>query len=289
MQTKVLNLIYFTLYFFLLSVVKSIPLEGEYVGFYKYTNFTLEDIENMELIPCKEDSECPDYSRGCELFTLYNGQDDIFYRLCDMTFICHKNDKCLSLQNASTYYINVRGIEYGISFVNNSTLENKEIENKDKIILHSCSVDMYQHNLCDTETCVMTENCYSGQCVHDTCMVDETKASYMCRIDWLEEEEKPSMQCKMANGEKCSDNSDCDSINVCDDRYDVCASPLVAKTHDRGRDYLFIVGVAITVVIVLAIIALITLFVMSCIYVAIEELKSILFNIGDDYRQLGGN
>jgi len=49
MQTKVLNLIYFTLYFFLLSVVKSIPLEGEYVGFYKYTNFTLEDIENMEL------------------------------------------------------------------------------------------------------------------------------------------------------------------------------------------------------------------------------------------------
>ncbi|ORX37493.1 hypothetical protein BCR36DRAFT_588386, partial [Piromyces finnis] len=247
---------------------------GEYVGSYQYTNFTLNDIREMKTIPCKEDSECPDYSRGCELFTLYNGQNDVEYKLCDMTFICHKNETCLSLYNASVYYINVRGIEYGISFVNNNTLEHKEIENKDKIILHSCNDEMYKHNLCDTETCLMTENCYSGQCIHQTCMINSENPSYMCRIDWLKDEEKPAMLCKMANGETI--------------RFDVCASPLVAEGRGK-RDYFFIIGVAITIIIILVIIAVVTLFVMSCIYVAIDELKNILFNISDDYRQLENN
>ncbi|OUM57791.1 hypothetical protein PIROE2DRAFT_64802, partial [Piromyces sp. E2] len=239
-------------------------------------------------ISCKEDSECPDYSRGCELFTRYSndGLNDAEYKLCDMTFICHNNDTCLSLHNASTYYINIRGIEYGISFVSKKVIEKGEVDQKDKVILHSCDAHMYKHNLCDTEVCETNENCYSGHCIHQTCMVNKERPSYMCRVDWLKEEEKPSMQCKGANGEKCSDNNDCDNINVCDDRFDVCASPLVAEHSDRDfPEYLFIGGVAIAMVVVIIIVVAVTLFVMSCIYVAIDELKSILFNI-DDYRQL---
>jgi hypothetical protein len=286
MNSISLFLLYVTLF---VSFIKSTPLEGEYVGSYKYTNFTIEEIKDMEIISCKDDSECPDYSKGCELFTRFseNGEDDLEFKLCDMNFICHKNDTCLSLSNASTYYINMKGMEYGISFVSNKTIEEGEIEQQDKLILHSCDTQMYKHNLCDTEACETTENCYSGSCIHQTCMVNSENPSYMCRIDWLIEEEKPAMLCKLANGEKCSENNDCDHINVCDERYDICASPLIAENHgDNGfPDYLFIGGVAVTIIIVLIFVGVITLFVMSCIYVAIDDLKSILFNI-DDYRQL---
>jgi len=283
--------IYFILILSFIGWVKSTPIGGEYLGSYKYTNYTLKDIQTFDVIKCNEDKECPDYSNGCETYSYWNGEIDIEYNLCDMTFMCHNNDTCYSLHNASTYYINVKGMEYGISFVSNSTIKQKEFEEKDKLIFHSCDKSMYKHNLCETDTCHNPSNCYSNLCINETCMKNKNIPSYICRIDWVKEDEKPGMQCKFANGEDCSYDEDCDLVNVCDDKYSVCTSPLIAVNHQKPRfpDYLFFFGVAITIIIILAIIVLITLFVMSCIYVAMDELKNILYNIGDDYRQLESN
>jgi len=288
MSSLTLFSLYIILIFLFIGISRSTPIDGEYLGSFKHTNLTMEVIENIELKTCKNDSDCPDYSNGCEIYTRFDGENDVEYRLCDMTFICHKNETCLSLRNASTYYINLKGMEYGISFVNNNTMKNDEFENEDKIILHSCSKSMYKHNLCETDTCINESNCYSKKCENGTCMANKENPASVCRIDWLEKEEKPGMRCRNANGEKCSESDDCDQINVCDDRYSVCASPLIAEDNGKhkGPDYLFLVGVGITIVVILGIVALITIFVMSCIYIAIDELTSILYNVSDDYRQI---
>jgi len=289
------NINIFNLYviFFIsyVALIKSTPLEGEYLGTFKYTNYTMKDIEGFDAIRCKTDEDCPEYSNGCALYTHWDGEQDVEYHLCEMTFMCHDNSTCLYIRNASTYYINVKGIEYGIAFASNSTLEEKDIKNEEKVILHSCSEEMFRHNLCETDTCYSNDNCFSKHCSHDTCIVNLNYPSYICRLDWMDADERPEMQCKKANGEKCSIDDDCDQINVCDDSMEVCTSPLIAE-HHRDRkfpDYLFFIGVAVTVIIIAALVILISLFVMSCAYVAFDELKSILFNIGDDYRQLESN
>jgi len=46
MNSISLFLLYVTLF---VSFIKSTPLEGEYVGSYKYTNFTIEEIKDMEM------------------------------------------------------------------------------------------------------------------------------------------------------------------------------------------------------------------------------------------------
>jgi len=287
MKSLTLFSIYIILILFFIRV-RSTPVEGEYFGSFKYTNLTIEEIENLKEIKCENDSDCPEFINGCEFFTRFNGEIDVEYRLCDMTFICHKNDTCLALHNASTYYLNVKGMEYGITFVSNNTIKHDEIETNDKIILHSCNKSMYKHNLCITDTCESSSNCYSNNCINDTCMANESYPSIICRVDWMEKEEKPGIKCKNANGEKCSSNDDCDQINVCDDRYKTCASPLIAENKGgiKYPDYFFLLGVGFTIIIVLGVVALITLFVMSCIYVAMDELKNILYNISDDYRQV---
>jgi hypothetical protein len=271
-------------------MIKSTPLEGEFVGYFKYTNYTMKDIEKIEVIKCKTNDDCPEYSNGCTIYNHWDGKNDIEYRLCEMTFMCHSNKNCIFLNNASTYYINVKGMEYGIAFVNNSTLKEEEehFKKEEKVILHSCSKKMYQNNLCETDVCKTSDNCYSNLCVHDTCIANPSNPSYICRLDWVEEDKKPELQCKKANGEKCINDDDCDQVNVCDGDHEVCTSPLISK-HHRDRkfpDYLFFFSIAILVVIILAVITLVSLFVMSCAYIAFDELKNILYNIGDDYRQV---
>jgi hypothetical protein len=269
-------------------MISSTPLNAEYFGTFKYTNYTIDDIKNLKVKTCKTDSDCPELSNGCELYTRWDGIEDKEYHLCDMTYMCHENSTCLLLHNTSTYYINIQEIEYGITFINNNTLEHKEVQNNDKIILHSCDKSMYKHNLCKTDTCLNSSNCYSNLCYHDTCIRNKDYPSYICRIDWSEEKGEPIMSCKYANGEKCSISSDCDQFNVCDDLYEVCTYPMIAESHHKNKfpDYVFFFGVSMTVIIVIALVVLSSLFVMSCIYVAIDELKNILFNITDDYRQL---
>ncbi|ORY09788.1 hypothetical protein LY90DRAFT_708954 [Neocallimastix californiae] len=267
---------YITLVLSYVATVNLTPLDGEYAGSFKYTNYTMKDIENIEVIKCNTDDDCPEFSNGCALYTHWDGENDIEYNLCEMTFMCHDNSTCIFLNNASTYYINIKEMEYGIAFV------------EDKIILHSCSKQMYKHNLCETDTCITADNCYSNLCIHDTCITNPNYPSYICRLDWVDEDKKPEMQCKKANGEKCSHDDECDQVNVCDNDLEVCASPLITE-HHRDRkflDYLFFLGVVVTVIIILTLIVLISLFVLSCAYVAFDELKNILFNIGDDYRQL---
>jgi len=285
----------FNLYIILIlsciATVKSTPLEGEYLGTFKYTNYTMKDIENLKTIKCVSDEDCPEFSNGCALYTHWDGEQDMEFRLCEMTFMCHDNSTCIFLRNASTYYINVKGMEYGIAFASNTTMKEKDIKNEEKLILHSCSKELFRHNLCETDTCFTNENCFSNHCSHDSCIVNPDYPSYMCRLDWVEKDGKPEMKCKMANGEKCSNNDDCDQINICDNSFDVCTSPLIAEHHRERKfpDYLFFIGVAVTIVIIVILIVLISLFVMSCAYIAFDELKSILFNIGDDYRQLEDN
>lgn len=280
-------ILYITLVLSYIAMVKLTPFEGEYVGSFKYTNYTMNDIKDIEVIKCNTDNDCPEFSNGCTLYTHWDGENDIEYKLCEMTFMCHDNSTCIFLNNASTYYINVKEMEYGIAFIGNNT-SNEEKKEEDKIILHSCSKQMYKHNLCETDTCKAANNCYSNLCIHDTCITNPNYPSYVCRLDWVDEDKKPEMQCKKANGEECSHDDECDQVNVCDNDLEVCASPLIAE-HHRDRkfpDYLFFLGVVVTVIIIIALIVLISLFVLSCAYVAFDELKNILFNIGDDYRQL---
>ena len=42
-------ILYITLIISYIAMIKSTPLEGEFVGYFKYNNYTMKDIEKIEV------------------------------------------------------------------------------------------------------------------------------------------------------------------------------------------------------------------------------------------------
>ncbi|ORX63270.1 hypothetical protein BCR32DRAFT_273485 [Anaeromyces robustus] len=179
------------------------------------TKFTLEDVKQMKVPTCKEDSDCDEeYHLKCLI------PDDKMEGNCISKFFCHSGDKCVyevdkTIENSNTttdIYVSYEGMGRGsiFSFYKTPTL-----------ILESCNAKDADLDICDTRTCVKNEECYSGICKNNICITNEKKPLYICSndVEDFQNEDEANFEinsytCKLAEQEICKKDTDCAS-NKC--------------------------------------------------------------------------
>jgi len=206
------------------------------------TNYTMSFFQNLEKEPCKNDSDCPDYSNVCDKDNGY----------CNLYMFCHKYGNCLKL---SLYEFDV---EYNYQWPYYRT----ESYDFDKLNMNSCNLNIkndikkqnskykvdklgsidydndgdwgifedckYLQSCNESKT--PNTNCFSGKCnkQENMCETDNDNPGYVCTT--FKNLDELSIKCLLMNHEKCTNNYDCLS-NVCDSNAKICV------TKDSKLDY----------------------------------------------------
>ncbi|ORX81210.1 hypothetical protein BCR32DRAFT_268424 [Anaeromyces robustus] len=178
--------------FSLAGLASSITNTTEYMLLPKYK---LEDVKKLPIINCKEDSDCPNYSKGC-VFDI-----EVDLGVCDINVYCNKFNGCVALL---------------------STFDSSKSSN---LIIDSFQTekDTKPKNL---PLCKTNENCFSNICSNGVCIVDDADPIYNCIIaEYGVHQSK--VTCGKAANQLCYDHEDCIS-NQC---FDVCDSDYYNNNH----------------------------------------------------------
>ncbi|ORX51865.1 hypothetical protein BCR36DRAFT_411815 [Piromyces finnis] len=155
-----------------------------------FPEFRLEDVKKLPIISCSDDSQCPDYSRGCT----YDYEIDI--GVCDMDFFCNKINGCVSI------------------------LESFDSANSPNLIIDSYQTVKDDKNK-NLPKCKSNSDCFTNQCSEGICLVDDSDPIYNCVVAELGVHQS-HINCALASNQICYDDLDCISnqcFDVCEDNY----------------------------------------------------------------------
>jgi len=129
-----------------------ISLAGAYTNSTDYkvlTDYKLEDVKKLPIIPCSDSSECPDYSKGCT----YDIEIDA--GICEMDIFCNKVNVCVAL------------------------LENFNSATNQNLIIDSFQTPKDKKNK-QLPQCNSNSDCFSNKCSEGVCLVDDNDPIYNC-------------------------------------------------------------------------------------------------------------
>ncbi|ORX85997.1 hypothetical protein BCR32DRAFT_290341 [Anaeromyces robustus] len=198
------------IYYLLIFIITYKSYANRY-GF-KYTDYTINDIENFKVIINK--TECPEessYHHSIQ-FTSRTGEK---YQSCDYQYYCHKNEKCIKVNTPyeitdptdSGFYNDYSN--FGMAWLN------LEDNNKnDTLIIDSCNeISLSSEKNCKTDICLSHSDCFSKNCINHICITNPDYPSYTCRTVFENSEYK--VKCLKSYEEKCEKDIECANESPC--------------------------------------------------------------------------
>jgi len=188
-------------------------------------------------ITCKSDKDCPEYSR-CEKAT--DGTNSI----CKFgSFLCPKKLKdrfMTGITNENCIFVNTDvwnlDKEEMIKDINSNSLD-------DKLILKTCPKYYNKSQIkCSTEKCMKDDNCFSGMCQSQKCIVNDKvdHSIYRCTGS------NNKVKCGKHLGMMCGSDEDCYSSHC---TYGHCSTKGTTSTFLRnlGSELLIAIGIFVLI------------------------------------------
>ncbi|OUM59662.1 hypothetical protein PIROE2DRAFT_14745 [Piromyces sp. E2] len=210
---------------------------------YMKTNFQLNDIKNLTMSICQNDSDCPEYSYRC----YYN--KDIMIGFCDINVFCNEANGCIALKKSYKYS----------SDLSNMIFETFRSSNIDTNTFYACekNTDCFSET-CTNKTCIVdanhkchnNEDCFSGVCDNGICITNDDDPIINCRPFYNDADYKRmDIICGKDAYQLCEKNIDCVTNNC--NKEKLCSS-WKESFEEIDNDYfhlILITGIVIFVVI----------------------------------------
>jgi len=209
---------------------------------------------------CNKYTDCPSYSNTCYIPSLQENQDD-YKGVCSIYYICHDNgEKCyiLNEEEFDTNEITDKSFNHPFYKITN--------QEKEKLILTTCSRESIKNHKCSTEFCFKHSDCFSNKCYLGDCETNEQNKTYICSLnnDMVQMNDFTyTVSCGLAKQEKCERNEDC-FTGICDTETSQCADfnekGLLVNKNPKPKNFFSM----ISIIIIITIFAIIVIFSIFC-------------------------
>ncbi|OUM59661.1 hypothetical protein PIROE2DRAFT_63625 [Piromyces sp. E2] len=170
---------------------------------YVKTDFNLDQVKNLSINICQNNSDCPDYSWGCYY------DHELYIGFCNINMFCNEANGCIALKE--TYKSS--------DDLSNMIFQSYPSDKDDDLeSYHECENDSDCFaGTCVNKVCVVDANhkcnsnddCFSGVCNNGYCIINPDDPIMNCRPVFNDDHKSMHVICGKDTNQSCNKSEDC--------------------------------------------------------------------------------